>query len=81
MSDTNKSLAQLKEGEIGTIEGFNNEQISLKLLEMGCLPGCEVRMKYKAPLGDPICVCVCGYDLSLRLDEAAVIQLRNKNKC
>lgn len=70
-----KTAAHLKIGEKGIIIGFLDESRSLKLLEMGCLPGSEVILKFKAPLGDPICVRVSGYNLSLRIDEAAVILL------
>lgn len=69
------SLAELKPGETGVVKSFNDEYISLKLLEMGVLPGTQVEMKFAAPLGDPICIRVSGYNLSLRLDEAKTITL------
>lgn len=75
MSDS-RSVADLKPGEKGVINGFNDEIMSIKLLEMGCLPGTEVMLNYKAPLGDPISINVSGYNLSLRLNEAAVISIK-----
>ena len=69
------SLAELKPGETGVVKSFNDEYISLKLLEMGVLPGTQVEMKFAAPLGDPICIRVSGYNLSMRLDEAKTITL------
>lgn len=42
---------------------------------MGCLPGEEVVVWKKAPLGDPIYILVAGYSLSLRLNEAAAIEV------
>jgi len=69
------SLADLKPGQTGVVKSFNDEYISLKLLEMGVLPGTQVEMKFAAPLGDPICIRVSGYNLSLRLDEAKTITL------
>ncbi len=75
MKDITKTAASLKIGERGIISSFLDENMSLKLLEMGCLPGSEVILKFKAPPGDPICIRVSGYDLSLRLEEAAVIIL------
>ncbi|MEQ9285725.1 MAG: FeoA family protein [Cyclobacteriaceae bacterium] len=69
------SLAELKPGQTGVVKSFNDEYLSLKLLEMGVLPGTEVEMKFAAPLGDPICIRVSGYNLSLRLDEAKTISL------
>lgn len=69
-------MADLKQGEKGVINGFLDSSISLKLLEMGCLPGTEIQLDFKAPLGDPICINVSGYSLSLRLDEARTIAIR-----
>jgi ferrous iron transport protein A len=68
-----RNLTELKPGEQGIITGFSDEQLSLKLMEMGCLPGTTVRYNFSAPLGDPICISVAGYELSLRLEEAATI--------
>ncbi len=68
-----KSVADLKIGEKGVVSCFKDKEMSLKLLEMGCLPGCEICLRSKAPLGDPVCICVSGYNLSIRLDEASTI--------
>jgi ferrous iron transport protein A len=71
-----RTVSQLRKGEKGVIKSFTNQEMSLKLLEMGCLPGSEVRLDAIAPLGDPICISVGGqYSLSLRLNEASVIEL------
>lgn len=64
-------------GETAVISGFSDDQISVKLLEMGFLPGTAVRFNFTAPLGDPVCVSVSGYDLSLRLEEASSIMIFN----
>jgi ferrous iron transport protein A len=71
-----RTVCNLRKGEKGVIKSFTNREMSLKLLEMGCLPGSEVRLDAIAPFGDPICINVGGcYCLSLRLNEAAVIEL------
>jgi ferrous iron transport protein A len=62
-------------GEVGIISGFSDEHLSVKLMEMGCLPGAAVRFNFKAPLGDPICISVAGYELSLRIEEASTISI------
>lgn len=72
-----KSVADMVKGETAIISGFTEEQISVKLLEMGFLPGTAVRFNFAAPLGDPICVTVSGYDLSLRVEEASTISIFN----
>jgi ferrous iron transport protein A len=46
-------------------------------MEMGCLPGEEVRVDRIAPLGDPIAIRVSGYQLSLRKREASTIILHS----
>jgi ferrous iron transport protein A len=71
-----KSLADLKIGEKAVITHFQDEVMSLKLLEMGCLPGTEVQLRYIAPFGDPICIQVSGYSLSLRLAEAKTVLIQ-----
>lgn len=73
--DKFKKLSELKSGERGVIHSFTDEEMSLKLMEMGCLPGDEVQMVFKAPFGDPVCIKVSGYSLSLRVQEAATINL------
>jgi len=63
-------LSDLKPGQEGIIKEFVNEDIFLKLMEMGCVPGERILLEQVAPLGDPISVNVAGYHLSLRLNEA-----------
>ena len=68
-----KKLSDLKIGETGVIHSFENDEIFLKLMEMGCLPGEVVEVERLAPLGDPIAIRVAGYQLCLRKSEASVI--------
>lgn len=63
-------LSELKSGEKGKIMAFENSDLELKLMEMGCIPGEEVVVEQRAPLGDPISIRIAGYSLSLRLNEA-----------
>lgn len=65
-----KRLSDLKIGEQGIIDSFEKDDIFIKLMEMGCVPGERIKVEQIAPLGDPISVHVAGYTLSLRLDEA-----------
>ena len=67
----------MKPGDTGIISGFTDDQISVKLMEMGCLPGVPVRVNFTAPFGDPMCISVSGYELSLRIEEAASISIIN----
>lgn len=72
-----KSVADMVPGETAVISGFTDDEIAVKLLEMGFLPGTAVRFNFTAPLGDPVCVTVSGFDLSLRLEEASTISILN----
>ncbi|MGK7391263.1 MAG: FeoA family protein [Candidatus Cyclobacteriaceae bacterium M2_1C_046] len=71
-----RSVADLRRGEKGIIDGFSDDVLSLKLLEMGCLPGTEIEVSFTAPFGGPICVNVSGYHLSLRKEEANTIAIQ-----
>lgn len=72
-------LSELKPGQEGVIKEFNNNDIFLKLMEMGCVPGEKILLEQIAPLGDPISVSVAGYRLSLRLNEAENILVELKH--
>ncbi|MFY7879755.1 MAG: FeoA family protein [Lacibacter sp.] len=68
-----KRLSDLNKGEKAIIQSFDQDEIYLKLMEMGCVPGEEVVIENRAPLGDPISIKVAGYALSLREEEAEKI--------
>lgn len=68
-------LSQLKIGQKGIIKEFTDLEMSVKLMEMGCLPGEVIKVDRVAPMGDPIAVSVSGYQLSLRKQEASTIEL------
>ena len=72
-------LSELKPGQEALIVEFSGEEVSIKLMEMGLVPGESVLLEQVAPLGDPISVNVSGYHLSLRLDEAEQIFVRIKH--
>ena len=66
-------LSEVGIGKKAVIREFENDEIFLKLMEMGCIPGEEILVEQIAPLGDPISITVSGYQLSLRLNEAEKI--------
>lgn len=68
-----KKLSEIKAGKLVRIDSFIKNDIFLKLMEMGCIPGEVVSIEKIAPLGDPISIKVSGYSLSLRLNEAETI--------
>lgn len=69
-------LGKLKEGETGVIVELEKGDLSLKLMEMGFLPGERIFVDKIAPLGDPISVKIGTYLLSLRKEEANAVIVR-----
>ncbi|MGC3967127.1 MAG: ferrous iron transport protein A [Pirellulales bacterium] len=71
------TAAELQIGQSGRVaEVTGDDDISVRLLEMGITPGVDVRLLGKAPLGDPLELDLRGYRLSLRKSEAARITLQ-----
>lgn len=73
------TLDKLKIGQSARIQAFTDNFLSLKLIEMGCLPGETIKLSNIAPMGDPIAIEVSGYLLSLRKLEASTVVV-NTNK-
>ena len=69
-------LTTLKPGQKGIIVSFSDYELSLKLMEMGCLPGEVIEVIRIAPFGDPIAYSVAGYVLSLRKNEASTVIIK-----
>ncbi len=73
-----KTVADLKIGETGIISGFASEVDILKLLEMGCLPGNEVNLKFEAPFKGPLYISVSGNEIAIRRGIAKNILLQKQ---
>ena len=70
------TLKELRIGESGIIQAVGGEgALRQHLLDMGVIPGAEVTVIKYAPLGDPIEIKIHGYELTLRLDDAARIDI------
>ena len=69
------TLDFLKKSQKGTIIAINAENVPLKLIEMGCLPGNIVEVLQIAPLSDPIYIKVNDSFLSIRKDVAKEIEV------
>ncbi len=67
------TIAQLKIGQKGIISDFNIDEIPLKLLEMGCLPGNSVELVQIAPFGCPLYYIVNDSHVAIRLETAKEI--------
>jgi ferrous iron transport protein A len=68
-----EKLSKVGVGETVIIHSFESDDIFLKLMEMGCVPGEKVTVEQIAPMRDPISILIAGYKLSLRLEEAEKI--------
>lgn len=60
-------------GHSCVIDSYTDDEIKLKLMEMGCLPGEVITVERLAPLGDPIAIEVAGYTLTVRKNEADTV--------
>ena len=71
-----KTLDTLKIGETGLVKKVEGDKkIRRRLFDMGVTPGIKVYLKKKAPLGDPIEITIRGYELTLRKDEASMVEI------
>lgn len=70
------TLKELGIGQTATILKVGGEgALRQHFLDMGVIPGTEVTMVKYAPMGDPVQLLVQGYELTLRLDDAAKIDV------
>ncbi len=66
-------MSDLKKGERAYISEINVDEIPLKLLEMGCLPGNFIELIQIAPLGDPFYFNINDSHVAIRKETAKQI--------
>ncbi|HEX5002223.1 MAG TPA: FeoA family protein [Bacteroidia bacterium] len=76
MSEQSTRLSGVEVGQSCVIEAFTDDEMKLKLLEMGCLPGETVVIDRLAPMGDPMAIQVAGSIISIRMHEAFNVIVR-----
>ena len=70
------TLDELSVGHSGVITGVGGEGIlRCRLLDMGLIPHTRVSVSKIAPMGDPMEIRLRGYELTLRLEDAAKIEI------
>lgn len=69
------TIASLKKGQKAIIGEMNSDDIPLKLLEMGCLPGNVVELIQIAPFKDPLYLNINDTFLSIRKETAKLINV------
>ena len=68
--------SELKIGEVAEITSINLDEIPLKLLEMGCLPGNIVELLQVAPFHDPLYLNINDSFLAIRKETASLIVIQ-----
>ena len=70
------TLKELPVGQSGRITAVGGEGVlRCRLLDMGLIPNTRVTVQKIAPMGDPMEIRLRGYELTLRLDDAAQIEI------
>ena len=71
-----KTLRDAKIGETVKVVKLHGEgAVKRLIMDMGLTKGVEVYVRKVAPLGDPVEVTVRGYELSLRKEDAGMIEV------
>ena len=71
------TLKDVKVGESAVVTGLTGTgALKRRIMDMGLTKGTRVHVRKLAPLGDPIELTVRGYELSIRKDEAASIEVK-----
>ena len=75
-----KSLAQLRVGDQAILDRFDlSDDMSLRLMQMGMIPGCLVEAAHVAPAGDPTVYRVDGTEIALQRETCLHILVRNEH--
>lgn len=77
MTDSS-TLAECRQGDQVTLLGVDDEQLSIQLFCMGCIPGEVVIVERIAPFGDPIIISVEDSFISLRKADASRMRIKKK---
>ena len=72
-----KTLKEAKVGETVTVVKLHGEgAVKRRIMDMGITKGVEIYVRKVAPLGDPVEITVRGYELSLRKNDAEMVQIK-----
>jgi ferrous iron transport protein A len=71
------TAAQLSLQQSATIESIQESDISINFLELGILPGKEIKLLKKAPFGGPMAFIIEENIIALRQQEAIMINLKS----
>ena len=69
------TLKDTQPGMVVRIDALGESALKQRLMTMGLIPGTRVEVLNSAPLGDPIALRLRSYNLAMRRDDAAKIQV------
>lgn len=71
-----RTLRETKVGETVTVKALDGEgALKRRIMDMGITKGSSIYIRKVAPLGDPVEITVRGYELSLRKNDAQIIEI------
>lgn len=71
-----KTLKETKPGETVKVLKLTGEgPVKRRIMDMGITKGVEIYVRKVAPLGDPLEINVRSYELSIRKEDAAMIEV------
>ncbi len=71
-----RTLREAKPGETVTVAKLNGTgAVKRRIMDMGITKGCSIYIRKVAPLGDPVEVTIRGYELSLRKEDADMVEV------
>ena len=71
-----ETLKNVRVGQTATVVKLHGEgPVRRRIMDMGITKGVEIYVRKVAPLGDPMEIMVRGYELSLRKQDAQMIEV------
>ena len=71
-----KTLKEVKVGQtVKVVKLHGKGAVKRRIMDMGITKGVEIYVRKVAPLGDPVEVTVRGYELSLRKNDAEMVEV------
>ncbi|MCH4038801.1 MAG: FeoA family protein [Eubacteriales bacterium] len=71
-----KTLRDVPVGSTSTVLKIHgNGALKRRIMDMGITKGTEIYVRKVAPLGDPVEVTVRGYELSVRKEDADILEM------
>ena len=71
-----KTLRDASIGEtVKVVKLYGEGPVKRRIMDMGITKGCTIYVRKVAPLGDPVEVTVRGYELTLRKEDATMVEV------